>query len=82
MPAHSVSRNEPAQQNLRASTCARKVFSWEKFFSSQMPPRILTLRCAAHQPDTRIEENKLRKEAAQQHRFGDAADREHIGGGA
>jgi len=30
---HSVYRSEPAQQNLRASTCARKVFSWNQSFS-------------------------------------------------
>jgi hypothetical protein len=27
---HSVSRSKPAQQNLRVSTVARKVFSWKE----------------------------------------------------
>jgi hypothetical protein len=79
---HSVYRSEPAQQNLRASACARKVFSWDRSFSRLKPRPHPLLRCAAHERDTRIGENKLRKEAAQQHRFGDAADREHVGGGA
>jgi hypothetical protein len=79
---HSVYRSEPAHENLRASTCARKVFSWDQSLSRLKRRPHTLLRCAEREPDTRIEKNKLRKEAAQQHRFGDASDRKHVGGGA
>ena len=37
---HSVYRSEPAQQNLRASACACKVFSWDQTY--------MRLKCHPH----------------------------------
>lgn len=39
---------EPAQQNLRASTCTRKLFSWNKknFATRKAPASIIEMRAA------------------------------------
>lgn len=80
MPA-SPCPEEPAQQNLRGSTCARKFFSWDKnFFATRKAPasiikmRGVNLGCVD-------QEKKSGKKTAHQHRFGNAAHRQHVGAG-
>jgi hypothetical protein len=78
MPA-SPRPEEPAQQNLRVSTCARKVFSWGKklFRNSETPALIIRMRGA--NPGCVIGRKNSGEKTAYQHRFGNATHREHVG---
>src|SRR5438309_7187741 len=82
---HSISRNKPAQQNLRVSTRPRKFFSWdEHFLATQKTSSTTKMARWKYWIREWIEKfvcKKSGEKAADQHRFGHTADRQHISAG-